>query len=478
MSNEIAQHTEDDHSSSLELLPPAQAPSSVARAILHEHARMYADAAKLAGAMVRTSMVPKRFYGKAGDATAAILYGAEIGLNPIQSLQRVVAIHGMPSLEARTMVGMLKARGYGFRTVEQSDQVVEVWGWEPWSPKVFGTDPDDKLHYRKRINPDSESRWDIDRALKAGYVPKPSSPDSLCRPDVESDWVTVTKTWDGKPKVSILGNMKYITDPQAMLKAKAQAEVCRELAPHVLMGISYSREDLESDPQSYDDEPPPARPSANPVTENEIFADEVPLDTDAGGGVDDNPTPAAEPASDVQDTPEPDPGQVAPETPAGAVTEDQGADAVDPEAPAPAAQPVDDSAVKQAAADREAKATSKKVAAKRNTAPAADPDRPKSRMRKALEKRLFALLGDAGYADDKNRDGRLAIYRSILERDDVTSTDDLDDVAVGKVADKLYSWQQTDELDYEIAGIMADAAREAEETSAAPAADPTSEGTE
>ena len=114
------------------------------------------------------------------------------------------------------------------------------------------------------------------------------------------------------------------------------------------------------------------------------------------------------------------------------------------------------------------------IAAKRSTAPSADPERPKSRMRKALEKRLYGLLGDAGYGDDANRDGKIALYQGILERPDVTSTDDLDDTAICKVADQLYAWQQqnalVDEADAVVARIVAG------ETSTATAADPTSEG--
>lgn len=481
---------QDDDAGTLEVFPPAQQRHSTAVAMLEDHARHYNTAWKLAGQLVRTSMVPKRFFGKQGDATAAILYGSELGLNPIQALQRVVPIHGMPSLEARTMVGLLKAKGFGFRTVRQSDTVVEVWGWEPTSPRIFGTDPEDKLHYGKRINPDSESTWTIERAKRAGYVPTPKPGVENPNPNNDDDWVSVEKFWDGKKKVSVLGNMKYVTDPQTMLKAKCQAEVSREMAPDVLMGIGYSREDLESeDPRNFDDDRPQRAP-ANPVTEDEIFAEEVPLDTENTGPATDNPTPAAEQTSAAQETPEADPAPEPPETPAGAVTEDQGDEAQSDPQPAPAAQTEPDPVARaaelaaesaKAAAkvqqDEQAAATSKRVNAKRNTAPAADPDRPKSRMRKALEKRLFALLGDAGYADDDNRDGRLAIYRSVLERDDIASTDDLDDVAVGKVADKLYAWQQQNALVDEVEAIVVAAV--ASETSAGqPAADPTNEGNE
>ncbi|ASR77245.1 ssDNA-binding protein [Mycobacterium phage Avocado] len=465
MSNEIAQQD----AGTLEVFPPAQMRRPTAVAVLHEHAEVYNTAWKLAGQLVRTTMVPKRFFGKQGDATAAILYGAELGLNPIQSLQRVVPIHGMPSLEARTMVGLLKAAGYKVRTVEQSDESVTVVG-------------------RDQDGDEYRSTWTIARAQRAGYVPTPKPGVTNPDPLNDDDWVSVEKFWDGKRKVSVLGNMKYITDPQTMLKAKAQAEVCREMAPDVLMGISYSREDLES--ETFEEPERTAPAPANPVTEDEIFAEEVPLDrpvsTEDPDSPTDNPRPAAEqaaePASAAQDEPEADPAPEPPETPAGAVSEDQGDGPDVPEEPAPAAQePAGPTAeqieaqTKQAEADRDAAEKSKRIAAKRSTAPAADPERPKSRMRKALEKRLYALLGDAGYGDDANRDGKIALYQGILGRADVSSTDDLDDTAVTKVSDKLYAWQQQNCLVDEANAVVA---RIAAGESAATVAEPTSEGNE
>lgn len=461
----------------LELLPPVQAPAAAARAMLREHAQMMNDAYQLAKGIVGDGrngtglMVPQRFRGKPEEAAAAMIYGAELGLNPLQAVQRVVPIHGMPTLESRTMVGLLKSRGFGFRVFEQSDQVVEIWGWEPTSPKVYGTDPDDAVNFGKRINPDATSRWTIERAIRAGYVPQPSSPDSKRRPDFESDWVTVSKTWNGEKKVSVVGNMKYITDPQTMLKAKGQAEVSRELAPDVLMGISYTREEIESEDQrQFDraDERGAVLVKVKPVTVDEIFAEEVPLSSD--GIVSDNPPTAAEVRAHApQDAPEP----AAPETPAGDVTQDQGDGAPEPE-PSPAEQPEPAATanVGEKDAAEQVKAPAKKAPAKK-AAP-----RNVSKLRAPLEKRLFALLKDAGISGEADRDGRIAVYRAITQQPDVNSTDDLDDVNVGKVCDQLYRWQTANELDDQIAGILMDAAREAEETSAAPAAEPTSEGTD
>jgi hypothetical protein len=443
---EIAEQNQD--AGTLAVFPPARAHSTHAVAMLHEHAEVYNTAWKLAGQLVQTTMVPKRFADKQGDATAAILYGAELGLNPIQSLQRVIPIHGMPSLEARTMVGLLKAQGYKVRTTAQSDESVTV----------EGESPDGETY---------TSTWTIARAKQAGYVPTPAPGVTNPRPDEKNDWVTTSKTWNGKTTISIAGNMKYITDPQTMLKAKAQAEVCRELAPDVLMGISYSREELESEDQRQFDRMDergavPARVQNAPVTVDEIFAEEVPV-------------PDPEPATSGSDNSAKDfQADVTPETPAG--DEDPGAEQPAPaESPSPAAPATSNSSAEPEpgqVTEPPKKAPAKKTAAKK-AAP-----REASKLRAPLEKRLFALLGDAGLSGSVDRDGRLAVYAAILNRDDITSTNDLTDVEVGTVCDQLYVWSQQNELDDQIGGILADAARDAEETAAAPAAAPTSEGTE
>ena len=154
------------------------------------------DAAhKLATVLCNTQMVPQTFRGKPDDGAAAILYGAELGLKPQQALQQVFVIHGQPAIYARTMVALLKGKGYKFKTLESSDESVTVRGVAPSGEQESST-------------------WTIDRAKKAGYT----------------------------------SNKRYQTDPQAMLYAKAASEVSRRLAPNVLLRIKYAAEDLELEP--------------------------------------------------------------------------------------------------------------------------------------------------------------------------------------------------------------------------------------
>lgn len=180
-------------SNEIEVLPPRRPAQSEALGQLMAHAQAMTAAKQLADALSGTDMVPKDYKGKPGNAAAAILYGAEIGLNPIQSLQQIFVVHGSPAIYARTAVALVKRHGLLIETVSSDNDAVTVKATDPRTGQV------------------EQSTWDIARAELAGYT----------------------------------SNAKYKTNPQQMLYAKAAMEVCRKIAPDVLLGIPYAREELE-----------------------------------------------------------------------------------------------------------------------------------------------------------------------------------------------------------------------------------------
>ncbi|MDO2978312.1 hypothetical protein [Mycobacteroides abscessus] len=190
-------------STEVELLPPTPAPVHVpgtpqALGTLLAHVDAMNAAMQLAKGLAASELVPALYRGNEGNTAVAILYGAELGLNPIQSVQQIFVVHGTPSIYARTAVALVKrATGIPVQTVESTDERVTVTATDPKTGQT------------------ETSTWDIARAEKAKYT----------------------------------GNQKYTTDPQAMLYAKAAMEVCRKIAPDVLLGIPYSREELELEPQ-------------------------------------------------------------------------------------------------------------------------------------------------------------------------------------------------------------------------------------
>ena len=157
----------------------------------------WADAAHAAGilgtSLAKTSFVPKDFRGKPEECAAAILYGDEIGLTPMQAVQSVYVVSGKPGLYARAMLAIVLASGHEVITVSKTDAKVVVRG------------------RRKGSDTWIEETWTTERARRAGYT----------------------------------NNKKYETDPQAMLLARAQSDVCRQIAPDALAGLAYSVEELE-----------------------------------------------------------------------------------------------------------------------------------------------------------------------------------------------------------------------------------------
>lgn len=181
-----------DHTE-IDTLPPSQPMASQSVGQLMEHAQAMNTAKQLADALCTTDMVPQVYKGKPGNGAAAMLYGAELGLNPIQSLQNVFVVHGQPAIYARTAVALVKRHGVIVETLESEDERVTV----------RATDT--------RTGQTEESTWTPERATKAGYT----------------------------------RNEKYKSEPRAMLYAKAAMEVCRRIAPDVLLGVPYSTEELK-----------------------------------------------------------------------------------------------------------------------------------------------------------------------------------------------------------------------------------------
>ena len=207
-------------------------PGPAALGRLMEQADAMSAALKLGSAIAGTDLAPKDYKGKPENAAIAILYGAELGLSAIQSVQQIFVVQGRPAIYARTMVALVMRHGYRVRTESSTDESVTV----------VGTAPDGTTE---------TSTWTFERAKKAGYTT----------------------------------NKKYETDPQAMLYAKATSEVCRKLAPDVLLGIPHSREELEL-------ESAPVRVESQRVTAADLIGEPAAAEPAAEAVA--QPAPAAE----------------------------------------------------------------------------------------------------------------------------------------------------------------------------------------
>jgi hypothetical protein len=128
------------------------------------------------------------------NATAAVLQGITLGLDPMTALQQIYVVHGRPGLYARVMVALVQAHGHEVWTEDISDSRAVLCG------RRRGTEAVERVTVT------------MEQARKAGWT----------------------------------SNAAYTKTPQDMLWARAAARVCNRVAADVLMGIT-SVEEIQDD---------------------------------------------------------------------------------------------------------------------------------------------------------------------------------------------------------------------------------------
>lgn len=151
----------------------------------------------LATKISQTEFVPEAMRGKPAVVAAAILYGRELGLEPMTSLRSVNIIKGRPALTAEAMRAMVLAAGHDIRFQEMTGA----------------------------------------RCIIVG------------RRKGQDDTTTVTFTIDDAKKMGVGGNPQYSKMPRQMLAARATAELCRLIFADVIGGLVA---DIEVDDDNAD----------------------------------------------------------------------------------------------------------------------------------------------------------------------------------------------------------------------------------
>jgi hypothetical protein len=153
-----------------------------------------AAAYQVAQSLAKTSFVPKGFQGRPDEITAAILVGQEIGLSPMAALRSIVMVHGTPSLTANAMRGIVQAKGHRIWVESESATKAVVCGQRLGDEQV------------------QRSEWTIQRAEQAGFPAK---------------------------------NPNWKSQPQNMLVSRATSTMARMIASDALLGLAYSKDELE-----------------------------------------------------------------------------------------------------------------------------------------------------------------------------------------------------------------------------------------
>ena len=186
------------------------------------------DVAVLAARIADTELVPAAIRGKPAAVAAVILYGREIGLQPMTALRTSYVVNGRVALAAETMRGLVLGAGhtlvYREATTARCIAAGQRRGQEAWQ----------------------EVEWTLDQARRAGLT---------------------GQSWQ-----------RY---PRQMLKARATAELCRDLFPDVIGGFS-ALEELDEAPADSTPTGPPKRtvvrrdPTPEPPPETPAAAEPPP----------------------------------------------------------------------------------------------------------------------------------------------------------------------------------------------------------
>jgi hypothetical protein len=185
---------------------PQQQVSAVAQLVEWAHGAQAAH--EVAVNLVNTSFCPRDYRGKPEEATAAILAGLEVGLQPMAALQAFVPIQGSAAAKAITLRAIVQSHGHDIWTEESTDQRAVVAGRRKGSTQV------------------QRSEWTLERAAQ----------------------------------MKLTGRDQWKLQPTAMLIARATAECARLIASDAILGIPYSVEELE------DGGPAPVQATAEQVT--------------------------------------------------------------------------------------------------------------------------------------------------------------------------------------------------------------------
>lgn len=150
------------------------------------------------------------------NLAAAMMFGAKLGIEPEDAGLLVISIKGTPTLEAKTMVGIVRtwcdkrvAQGRTKPFNEGGD-----WIWEVSASET------EVVWAARRDGDEKSCAWTITRADVAGYT------DDI-------------KTRNGNRR------SMYKTIPIEMLRARAQSEVARLQFSDVLRGMQYSAEEMQ-----------------------------------------------------------------------------------------------------------------------------------------------------------------------------------------------------------------------------------------
>jgi hypothetical protein len=81
---------------------------------------------RMATALAASSLLPDALRNKASDVLSMILYGQDLGLSPMQSIQGIYVVKGKPQLSAQTWIALTRRAGHRLSVLEHTAETCTV----------------------------------------------------------------------------------------------------------------------------------------------------------------------------------------------------------------------------------------------------------------------------------------------------------------------------------------------------------------
>lgn len=161
-----------------------------------------ADVNNIAKMITKTAFVPKAYINKPEEATIAMIFGMEVGLPPIASLQNIAVVNGQPSIWGDAQLALVRSSGL----------------LKEYKQEYIGTEGTDNFKCIVTV-----SRSDTGDSIKSEFSVADAKKAGL--------WGKIG-TWS--------------THPKRMLMYKARAFALRDLFSDILKGL-HSVEEMEGE---------------------------------------------------------------------------------------------------------------------------------------------------------------------------------------------------------------------------------------
>lgn len=152
---------------------------------------------RLAQYMAASNAVPPEYKGKTNDVLVVAMYGADLGLSPMQAVLNIDMVKGRPTMRANLWVALARQAGHKVRVIENGPESTTV---------------------------------------------------TVIRSDDPDGPVTATYTIQDAETAGLLSNSNYKKNPKAMLYARAASTAIRQACPEVAMGFADEYELGNPDP--------------------------------------------------------------------------------------------------------------------------------------------------------------------------------------------------------------------------------------